>query len=79
MPPQQGVFPTRMTLTLFKGKQVGAVKGYDLLKKKSDALTVRLRSLLKEIKKVSDLDVQFLLQCHVSCSANLNFFSSENY
>ena len=26
--------------------------GYDLLKKKSDALTVRLRSLLKEIKEV---------------------------
>jgi len=24
---QQGVFPTRMTFTLFKGKEVGAKKG----------------------------------------------------
>jgi hypothetical protein len=24
---QQGVFPTRMTLTLFKGKEIGAKKG----------------------------------------------------
>ena len=30
-----------MTLTFYKGKQVGAQKGYDLLKKKSDALAVR--------------------------------------
>ena len=51
MPPVQGVFPTRMTLTLYKGKQVGAQKGYDLLKKKADALAVRLRALLKEIKE----------------------------
>jgi vacuolar-type H+-ATPase subunit D/Vma8 len=52
MPPVQGVFPTRMTYTLYKGKQVAAQKGYDLLKKKADALAVRLRALLKEIKEV---------------------------
>jgi V-type H+-transporting ATPase subunit D len=40
-----------MALTTFKLKQVGAQKGYDLLKKKSDALTARLRAILKEIKK----------------------------
>lgn len=50
MSKQQGVFPTRMALTLFKGKQVGAQKGFELLKKKSDALTVQLRGLLKDIR-----------------------------
>lgn len=49
---RDAVFPTRMTLAVYKGKEQGAKKGYDLLKKKSDALTVRLRGLLKEIKKV---------------------------
>ena len=48
-----GVFPTRQNLTLQKAKVIGATKGYELLKKKSDALAVRLRSLLKDIKDVS--------------------------
>jgi vacuolar-type H+-ATPase subunit D/Vma8 len=34
--------PTRMNLGVFKGKQVAAKKGYDLLKSKSDALKVLL-------------------------------------
>ena len=33
--------PTRMNLQTFKGKQVAAKKGYDLLKSKADALKVR--------------------------------------
>lgn len=33
--------PTRMNLQLFKGKYVGAKKGYDLLKSKADALKVQ--------------------------------------
>lgn len=43
------VFPTRMTLTMYQGKLKAAEKGHSLLKKKSDALTVRFRGLLKEI------------------------------
>mmetsp|Transcript_26007 Transcript_26007/g.44735 ORF Transcript_26007/g.44735 Transcript_26007/m.44735 type:complete len:261 (-) Transcript_26007:899-1681(-) len=43
------VFPTRMTLGLMKTKYTGAVKGHNLLKKKSDALTVRFRALLGKI------------------------------
>lgn len=87
MSQRQAVFPTRMALTTFKGKQVGAQKGepstaevakcrskaffavrhshlrfpccnrhagYDLLKKKSDALSARLRGLLKEIKSTKE-------------------------
>eukprot|EP01029_Cantina_marsupialis_P010873 TRINITY_DN2454_c0_g1_i2.p1 TRINITY_DN2454_c0_g1~~TRINITY_DN2454_c0_g1_i2.p1 ORF type:complete len:202 (+),score=70.31 TRINITY_DN2454_c0_g1_i2:120-725(+) len=46
---QPQVFPTRMALTSFKQKEVGAKKGFDLLKKKSDALTVRFRSMLRDI------------------------------
>jgi V-type H+-transporting ATPase subunit D len=38
-----------MNLTLFKGKFVAAKKGYDLLKKKSDALKVRFREICKTI------------------------------
>lgn len=53
---RDAVFPTRMTLAVYKGKEQGARKGYELLKKKSDALTVRIRSLLREIKKTK-LDV----------------------
>lgn len=51
---RQAVFPTRMALTTFKGKQAGAQKGYDLLKKKSDALSARLRGLLKDIKTTKE-------------------------
>lgn len=37
----QQVAPTRMALQTYKGKLLGAKKGYELLKKKSDALKVR--------------------------------------
>lgn len=36
----QQVAPTRMALQTYKGKLLGAKKGYELLKKKSDALKV---------------------------------------
>lgn len=49
---RQAVFPTRMALTTLKQRNLGAKKGYELLKKKSDALMLRLRSILKEIKQV---------------------------
>ena len=41
--------PTRMNLTLYKQKAVAAKKGFDLLKKKSDALKVRFRDICKAI------------------------------
>jgi len=44
-----GVFATRQNLTKFQKKEKGAQKGYDLLKKKSDALTVRFRAMAKDI------------------------------
>lgn len=41
--------PTRMNLQTFKGKVVGAKKGYELLKSKADALKVRFRDICKLI------------------------------
>lgn len=43
------IFPTRMALTLMKLKLKGAVTGHSLLKKKSDALTIRFRKILANI------------------------------
>eukprot|EP00871_Galdieria_phlegrea_P005461 jgi/Galph1/5916/GphlegSOOS_G4576.1 len=53
------VVPSRMTLTQMKGRVAGATKGYSMLKKKSDALTVRLRSILKQVleKKTQTAEV----------------------
>ena len=43
------ILPSRMNLALFKLKKVGAKKGYDLLKKKSDALKKAFREILIKI------------------------------
>jgi len=43
------IFPTRMALTIMKAKLKGAVTGHSLLKKKSDALTMRFRAILSKI------------------------------
>ncbi|GBG26308.1 V-type proton ATPase subunit D [Hondaea fermentalgiana] len=45
-----GVFATRMNQQTYKAKVKGAEKGYELLKKKADALKARFRALLKEIR-----------------------------
>ncbi|EME28323.1 V-type proton ATPase subunit D [Galdieria sulphuraria] len=49
------VVPSRMTLTQIKGRLAGANKGHSMLKKKSDALTVRLRSILKQVLEKKNL------------------------
>jgi len=48
------VFPTRQNLGVMKIKLVGAKKGHSLLKKKADALTMRMRSLLRQIMECKD-------------------------
>merc|ERR1712046_465879 len=49
-----GTLPTRMALTGLKQKRVGAKKGYDLLKRKSDALMARFRRMLATIIETKD-------------------------
>eukprot|EP01118_Nematostelium_gracile_P006131 TRINITY_DN1963_c0_g1_i2.p1 TRINITY_DN1963_c0_g1~~TRINITY_DN1963_c0_g1_i2.p1 ORF type:complete len:263 (+),score=80.04 TRINITY_DN1963_c0_g1_i2:135-923(+) len=48
------VFPTRMALTNMKLRLKGAVKGHSLLKKKSDALTLRFRAILRKIAECKE-------------------------
>jgi V-type H+-transporting ATPase subunit D len=43
------IFPTRMALTVMKAKLKGAITGHSLLKKKSDALTMRFRAILSRL------------------------------
>eukprot|EP00794_Sanderia_malayensis_P020072 gene20072-22042_t len=43
------VFPSRMAMTVMKARLKGAQKGHSLLKKKSDALVIRFRRILKTI------------------------------
>ena len=45
------ILPSRMTLQLFKQKAVGAKKGFELLKKKADALKKFFREINTQIIK----------------------------
>lgn len=44
--------PTRMNLTLTKGRLKGAQTGHSLLAKKRDALTTRFRQILRKVDEV---------------------------
>ena len=44
-------------MTVMKARLKGAQKGYSLLKKKSDALTLRFRKILKTIIEVSLIEL----------------------
>ena len=46
------ILPSRMNLALFKQKKIGAKKGYDLLKKKSDALKKAFRDIMIKILEI---------------------------
>eukprot|EP00753_Platysulcus_tardus_P021320 PLAT8820.1.p1 GENE.PLAT8820.1~~PLAT8820.1.p1 ORF type:complete len:278 (+),score=145.11 PLAT8820.1:59-892(+) len=57
----QQVVPSRMTLQILKAKKTGAKKGYELLKKKSDALTAKMRGMLKAIQTLK-MDIGDLMK-----------------
>lgn len=46
---REDAFPTREVLQVYKRKVKAAVTGHSLLKKKADALSARMRQMLKEI------------------------------
>jgi len=53
------IFPTRMAHQGLKARLKAAVQGHSLLKKKADALNLRFRAILKEIKtKKEEMGVQ---------------------
>eukprot|EP01013_Petalomonas_cantuscygni_P010131 TRINITY_DN23121_c0_g1_i1.p2 TRINITY_DN23121_c0_g1~~TRINITY_DN23121_c0_g1_i1.p2 ORF type:complete len:248 (+),score=65.91 TRINITY_DN23121_c0_g1_i1:108-851(+) len=47
--------PSRMSLATFKSRLKGAKTGHSLLRKKADALQLKFRSLLKELKRSKEL------------------------
>jgi len=49
------IFPSRMALTLMKGRLKGAQKGHSLLKKKADALQMKFRQILRKIVETKEL------------------------
>jgi len=49
------IFPSRMAMTIMKGRLKGAQKGHSLLKKKADALQMRFRQILKKIVDTKSL------------------------
>ncbi|XP_064484692.1 V-type proton ATPase subunit D-like [Ornithodoros turicata] len=49
------IFPSRMAMTLMKGRLKAAQKGHSLLKKKADALQLRFRVILKKIVETKSL------------------------
>lgn len=65
----ENVFANRMTLQSFKGKTVGAKKGYELLKKKSDALKARFRALLKQIKQAKEEVAELMPQAYIGLAS----------
>lgn len=48
------IFPTRMALTSMKARLVGATKGHALLKKKSQALTLKYQGILKKMVEAKE-------------------------
>ncbi|WVN85527.1 uncharacterized protein L203_100674 [Cryptococcus depauperatus CBS 7841] len=53
--PREAVFPTRMNLTITKGRLKGAQTGHSLLAKKRDALTTKFRTILKKVDEAKRL------------------------
>lgn len=49
------VFPSRMAMTLMKGRLKAAEKGHSLLKRKADALQFKFRQILKKIVETKSL------------------------
>lgn len=49
------IFPSRMALTIMKGRLKGAQTGHSLLKKKADALQMRFRMILRKIVETKSL------------------------
>lgn len=58
--------PTRMNLTLTKGRLKGAQTGHSLLAKKRDALMTRFRQILKKVDEVS-----YLYRSQTTCQGHM--------
>ncbi|XP_046848915.1 V-type proton ATPase subunit D-like [Xenia sp. Carnegie-2017] len=70
------VFPSRMALTIMKGRLKGAQKGHSLLKKKADALTLRFRNILKDIIETKTVMGEIMREAQFSL-AEANFAAGD--
>ena len=53
----------------YKLKSAGASKGHELLKKKSDALKVKFRAMLKDIKNAKEELAEIMPQAYISLAS----------
>ncbi|KAJ5073061.1 v-type atp synthase subunit d [Anaeramoeba ignava] len=60
------VVPSRMVLANLRARLVAAIKGHNLLKKKSDALTLKFRSMINEIADTKEQIVAYFKEAHSS-------------
>lgn len=74
---KEQVFPTRMTLGLMKSKLKGANQGYSLLKRKSEALTMRFREITKKIDE-SKRRMSTVMQTASFSLAEVTYATGEN-
>jgi V-type H+-transporting ATPase subunit D len=72
----QRPFPTRMALTIVKGKLKGAQNGYSLLKRKSDALTKRFRDIVKQIESTK-MKMNRVMQAAFFSLAEVNYSAGD--
>ena len=63
---RDNVFATRMTLGVYKNKSKAAKKGHELLKRKADALKVRLRRMMNQIREIKLEIGEEVKMAHVS-------------
>ena len=63
---RDNVFATRMTLGVYKNKAKAAKKGHELLKRKADALKVRLRRMMNQIREIKLEIGEEVKMAHVS-------------
>ncbi|XP_075258052.1 V-type proton ATPase subunit D-like [Convolutriloba macropyga] len=60
------MFPSRMNIALLKGRLAGAKKGYELLKKKADALQLRFRKVVRDITEIKTKLGELMKQSYFS-------------
>eukprot|EP00732_Lithocolla_globosa_P007119 Lithocolla_globosa_v1_NODE_8757_length_785_cov_99.427397.p1 type:complete len:241 gc:universal NODE_8757_length_785_cov_99.427397:732-10(-) len=70
------IFPTRMALTGVKQRLKGAKMGYSLLKKKSDALTLKFRAVTKKIMESKALMGAVMQESYFSF-AHVNYVTQD--
>lgn len=68
--------PSRMSMIIFKGRLKGAQKGHSLLKKKADALVMKSRSMMMELRKAKLEVVGEMRDSHFAVT-NANFVAGD--